>query len=119
MTDPSAGDEAIHLRVGATPPCTRCEGPTVLQVRFPYSWTSGNGNILKGLRESTLCPVCDQERTEAEALSGLLTSRHEPDTAGLAPFVGMVAAWVESLRQERVDLDLLATEHERWQRGDL
>lgn len=119
MNDLSAGNEMIHLRIDATPHCTRCEGPSLLLVRFPHSWTTNSGKSIKGLRESALCPVCDQGKTDTEALLQLLTARDKLDAAGSEPFGSLVAAWVESLRQEYVDLDLLASEHEQWQRGDL
>ncbi|MFI0813124.1 DUF6300 family protein [Streptomyces echinatus] len=38
--------EEIHLRLDASPPCTRCEGPTLLLARFAHSWTNGNGQVV-------------------------------------------------------------------------
>ncbi|MFH8342837.1 DUF6300 family protein [Streptomyces sp. AM6-12] len=119
MTAPGAGDEVIHVRVGATPPCARCESPALLLVRFPHSWAGADGQRLRGLRESTLCAVCDRGRTETEALLRLLTTCGELDAVCSGFAGGLVAAWVESLRRERVDLELLADEHGRWRRGDL
>jgi hypothetical protein len=42
------------------------------------------------------------------------------DATSFEPFGGLVAAWVESLRRSMsyVDLDLLASEDELWQRGE-
>ncbi|WP_390899093.1 DUF6300 family protein [Streptomyces cynarae] len=116
---PNASNEEIHLRVDIPPPCTRCDGPTLLLVRFPHSWTNGNGQRIEGLRESTLCSVCDRGKRETEALSQLLTVYDKLDATDFESFAGLAAAWVESLRQEYVDLDLLANEHGQWQRGNL
>jgi len=119
VNDPSAENEEIHLRVDAPPPCTRCEGPTVLLARFPHSWTNSKGQRIEGLRESTLCPVCDQGKRDAEALLQLLAVCDKVDATGFESFGGLVAAWVESLRHEYVDLDVLTHEHEQWQHSEL
>ncbi|MGW3495752.1 DUF6300 family protein [Streptomyces sp. NPDC001020] len=119
MNDPSAENEEIHLRVDTTPPCTRCAGPTLLLARFPHSWRNTNGQRIEGLRESTLCSVCDRGNKDSDALLQLLTACDTLDVTDFEPFGGLVAAWVESLRQEYVDLDLLASEHEQWQRCEL
>ncbi|MFF3920415.1 DUF6300 family protein [Streptomyces sp. NPDC001852] len=119
VKDPNASNEEIHIRVDIPPPCTRCDGPSLLLVRFPHSWANSNGQSIEGLRESTLCSVCDRRTRETEALVQLLTVCDTLDATGFESLQGLVAAWVESLRQEYVDLDLLASHHEQWQRGDL
>jgi hypothetical protein len=118
VNEPIAKNEEIHLRIDTPPSCTRCEGPTLLLVRFPHSWTNSNGQRIDGLRESTLCSVCDQGKRDTEALLQLLMACGKLDATSLESFGGLVAAWVESLRQEYVDLDLLASENEQWQHGE-
>ncbi|MFE8950054.1 DUF6300 family protein [Streptomyces sp. NPDC007856] len=119
VKDPNASNEEIHLRVDTPPPCTRCDGPALLLARFPHSWTNSNGQRIEGLRESTLCSVCDQGKRDTEALLQLLTVCDRLDATDFEAFGGLVAAWVESLRQEYVDLDLLASNHDQWHRGEL
>ncbi|TVZ90490.1 DUF6300 family protein [Streptomyces sp. BK340] len=119
MTDPDNSREEIHLRLDTPPPCTRCEGPALLLARFPHAWTNCNGRRVAGLRESTLCPICDRGKSDAEALLQLLMACGELDATSFESLGGLAAAWVESLRQEYVDIELLNSEHEQWQRGDL
>ncbi|MGV4985773.1 DUF6300 family protein [Streptomyces sp. NRAIS4] len=119
VSHPGASNEEIHLRVDTPPPCTRCEGPTLLLVRFQHSWTNCNGQKIEGLREKTLCLICDRGKRDAEALFQTLMTCDRLDVTSFESFGGLVAAWVESLRQDYVDLDLLTSEHEQWQRGGL
>ncbi|MEU8975824.1 DUF6300 family protein [Streptomyces monashensis] len=71
------------------------------------------------MRERELCSICDRGKRDAEALIQLLVACGELDATSFESFGGLVAAWIESLRQEYVDIDLLASEHEQWRRGDL
>lgn len=119
MNYPNAANEEIHLRLADPPPCAPCGGPSLLLVRFPNSWTNASGDSVGGVREAVLCPACDRGKPDADTLLALFTVDDQIDFDNMKTFGGLVAAWVESLRQTTVDLDVLADEQERWRRGEL
>jgi hypothetical protein len=116
---PKAENDEIHLQVDQVPPCTRCGGAALLRARFPYSWRNARGETVAGIREAELCPACDRGKPTADELLALFAVDEQLDLDNVETFGGLVAAWVESLRQETVDLVALADEHERWHRGEL
>jgi hypothetical protein len=66
-----------------------------------------------------LCPACDRGTKEASELLNFLTVHNQVHADNVESCGGLIAVWVESLRQERADLDLLAREQEQWRCGEL
>ncbi|MFE2335180.1 DUF6300 family protein [Streptomyces coelicoflavus] len=111
-------EDELLVRMSEVPACASCATPGLLRVRFRHSWQNREGVQITGLRESLLCPGCSAGN-EAAALVDYLSAHKDPMTECLEELGGMVAAWVESLRQEQVDERLLDDQHEQWVRGCL
>ncbi|MFI8952159.1 DUF6300 family protein [Streptomyces sp. NPDC053750] len=117
MTD---GDEIAVRVVDRVPPCARCGGAVLLRVRFGHSWTNIAGHTVDGFREADLCPGCDCGETPAENLLAHLTVAERIPVSSNTELAGHVAAWVESVRQSRVDMELLKREEQAHRRhGEL
>lgn len=111
--------EGMAVQVDKVPPCTRCGDEALLRVQFWHSWTNATGALAEGVREAELCPACNRGEAPADELLALLAVHERLDAANIAEFGGLVAAWVESVRQRRVDIALLNEEHEQWRCGEL
>lgn len=111
-------NEEILIRCGPPEPCRRCDGPSLLSVRYPHSWENGRGDDVTGIRENVLCADCDRGAPPADELIALLAVDQNLDIDNIETFGGMVAAWVEHLRQQNVEAQLQA-EYELWQQGAL
>lgn len=112
-------DEEYEIRLSQTPPCGRCNGPTLLTATFASTMTNARGEEVPGLREVALCRPCDYGEATADGLLAFFTVHERLDEADLWTFNELVVAWVEVARRRRVDLMQLAAEHERWREGVL
>jgi hypothetical protein len=112
-------EDAVLVKVEGTPPCPQCAGATLLLVRFPYAWKNAHGDDVSGLREAVLCANCHYGDPAAAELLALYAVDGDPCPENLAVFGGLVAAWVESVRQRTVDEEALSAEFELWTRGEL
>ncbi|MFC9050866.1 DUF6300 family protein [Streptomyces anthocyanicus] len=108
MTD----SEEINFRFDQVPPCARCGGEALLRVRFGHSWTNITGHLVEGFREADLCPACDSGTTPADDLLALFAVAERVPLTHLAEFGCRVVAWVESVRQPRVDMVRLRGEED-------
>ncbi|MGC5006138.1 DUF6300 family protein [Streptomyces sp. DT203] len=43
-------------------------GPGPVSARFPHSWKNASCEEVPGMREATLCPVCDRDEPAADKL---------------------------------------------------
>ncbi|MFE5199035.1 DUF6300 family protein [Streptomyces sp. NPDC056601] len=118
MTDPTDENEII-LQLDEVEDCPRCGGPSWLKARFAHEWTNGRGETVSGIREALLCPACDRGSQAADELIALFAIDDRLSASNLEAFGGLVAAWVESVRHQRVDEELLTEQHEQWRRGEL
>ncbi|MFD3422611.1 DUF6300 family protein [Streptomyces decoyicus] len=109
----------LLLRLAEPPNCPRCEGRSLLLVRFPHSWVNSRGQELAGFRHAALCPACDRGDEPADTLIALLAVDGQlgPDNANT--FGELVAAWADFVGDRTPDKTLLADEEARWCRGDL
>ncbi|MFD5299583.1 DUF6300 family protein [Streptomyces mutabilis] len=108
----------IAVRVDEVPPCARCGGAALLRVRFGHSWTNIAGKPVKGSREADLCPACDSGATSADGLLALLAVAEQIPVSSITAFASHVAAWVESVRHSRADVDALRSEEQAHRRHD-
>lgn len=112
-------EEEILLKFEEPAPCQRCDGVTVLLARYPHSWKNNRGEDVAGFKEELLCPACHHGEPAATELLALFAVDDQVSLENMEAFGGLVAAWVESVRQRTVDTELLGEEHVRWQRGEL
>ncbi|MET7573391.1 DUF6300 family protein [Streptomyces sp. NPDC005492] len=119
MRGEQRNEETILLKVEDTPACPQCGGPTLLLARFPHAWKNGLGRDVSGLREAVLCPGCHHGDPAAAELLALYAVDGHVSPENLDVFGGLVAAWVESVRQRTVDEGALNAEFELWKRGEL
>jgi hypothetical protein len=114
-----AGDDELHIRITDVPNCLVCGAPGLLLVRYGNSWKNQCGDTVPGIRETLLCPQCSRGNSAAAELIALFAVDEQMSHANVDVFAGIIAAWVESLRQEHVDEELLMAEHDLWRRGVL
>jgi thiol-disulfide isomerase/thioredoxin len=112
-------EETILLKVQDTPPCPRCDGTTLLLAQFQNSWKNRRGEDVPGLKEAVLCPGCDHGEPAAAELLALFAVDDQVSPENMDVFGGLVAAWVESVRQRTVDEEALSAEFELWKRDEL
>ncbi|MER7195494.1 DUF6300 family protein [Streptomyces flaveolus] len=116
----SLGEDELLVKMTDVPLCLVCDTPGLLMVRYGHAWENRNGSLVTGIRECLLCPLCSRGDEAAENVIALLAENEQMTSYDeLRGLGGTVAAWVESLRQRRVDQDLLTTQHEQWLRGSL
>ncbi|WP_411098902.1 DUF6300 family protein [Streptomyces sp. x-45] len=114
-----ASHDELFVKIDDVSDCRACGTPGLLLVRFSHSWKNQTGNDVPGIRETLLCPQCSRRYPAAAELIALFSVDEKMSPENVTVFGGLVAAWVESLRQERVDEELLAAEHDLWLRGAL
>ncbi|WP_372504986.1 DUF6300 family protein [Streptomyces parvus] len=114
-----ASHDELFVKIADVSDCRSCGTPGLLLVRFRHSWKNQTGNDVPGIRETLLCPQCSRRDSAAAELIALFSVDEKMSPENVSVFGGLVAAWVESLRQERVDEELLAAEHDLWLRGEL
>lgn len=119
MSDDQHAEEEVLLKVEETPPCPLCGGATLLLARFPHSWKNNSDEDVPGLKEALLCPACHHREPAAAELLALFAVDDHVRPENLDVFGGLVAAWVESVRQRSVDEEALSAEFAQWQRGEL
>lgn len=119
MSSEGNDEGTVLLKVEDTPPCPQCDGSTLLLARFPHAWKNGLGRDVSGLRETVLCPSCHHSDPAAAELLALYAVDDHVSPENLDVFGGLVAAWVESVRQRTVDEEALTAEFELWKRGEL
>jgi hypothetical protein len=66
-----------------------------------------------------LCPGCDHGEPAAAELLALFAVDDQVSPENMDVFGGLVAAWVESVRQRTVDEEALSAEFELWKRDEL
>ncbi|NUK16250.1 MULTISPECIES: DUF6300 family protein [Streptomyces] len=115
---PTSEDELL-IRIADVSDCLACGTPGLLLVRYKHSWKNQSGDDVPGIRETLLCPQCSRRNTAAAELIALFAVDEQMNLENIDFFGGIVAAWVESLRQEHVDEELLVAEHDQWLRGAL
>ncbi|CAM5387929.1 DUF6300 family protein [Streptomyces hirsutus] len=101
------GGTETTVQIDEVPPCTRCSGEALLRVKFGHSWTNVGEGLVEGVREAELCPACDRGEVPAAELLALFPVDERLDVANCTAFGGLVATWVEAVRQRRVDMDLM------------
>ncbi len=109
----------IELSVAEVPDCRRCDGPGLLQVRYPKSWTGEHGQQVRGFGERVLCQGCDQGDPAAAELLALFAVDDKLDFENLGTFTELAHSWTEVVSQRTPDLDQLEAEAEAWRRGEL
>ncbi|WP_329453366.1 DUF6300 family protein (plasmid) [Streptomyces sp. NBC_01724] len=112
-------DDELIVKIADVSDCLACGTPGLLLVRYKHSWNNQIGDDVPGIRETLLCPQCSHRNSAAAELIALFTVDEKMSPENVDTFGGLVAAWVESLRQERVDEELLTAEHDQWLRGAL
>ncbi|WP_309299406.1 DUF6300 family protein [Streptomyces sp. A012304] len=113
------GHDELFVKIADVSDCLACGTPGLLLVQYRHSWKNQSGDDVLGIRETLLCPQCSRRNSAAAELIALFSVDEKMGPENLDVFGGLVAAWVESLRQERVDEELLAAEHDQWLRGAL
>ncbi|MFK0279530.1 DUF6300 family protein [Streptomyces sp. NPDC090499] len=119
MSSEVRDSETFLIKVDSTPSCLQCNGSTLLLAQFPHTWKNSFGQDVSGLREAVLCPSCDHGDPAATELLALYSVDGPVSPENLDVFGGLVAAWVESVRQRSVDEEALNAEFELWKRGEL
>ncbi|WP_331732542.1 DUF6300 family protein (plasmid) [Streptomyces sp. NBC_00015] len=114
-----ASDDELHIRITDVPHCLVCGAPGLLLVRYRHSWMNQSGGTVPGIRETLLCPQCSRENSSAAELIALFAVDEQMSHANIVVFAGIITAWVESLRQEKVDEELLRSQHDQWLHGML
>lgn len=112
-------DDELLIKIADVSDCLACGTPGLLLVRYKHSWQNQRGDDVPGIRETLLCPQCSRRNAAAAELIALFAVDEQMNVENIEFFGGIVAAWVESLRQEHVDEELLAAEHDQWLRGAL
>ncbi|WP_435241525.1 DUF6300 family protein [Streptomyces cucumeris] len=119
MIDKRHDEEEILLKVREAPPCPRCGSVTLLLAQFSYAWKNSRGEDVSGLKEAVLCPVCDYGDPRTAELLALFAVDGEVSPENLDVFEGLIAAWVDSVRDRTADEGALSAEFEQWKRGEL
>ncbi|MFJ5803775.1 DUF6300 family protein [Streptomyces decoyicus] len=88
-------DEELVLRLDELPDCARCEGVSLLLVRFPHTWSNSRNEELAGYREAVLCAACDRGDQPADELIALFAVDSQLDRADLHEASG---AWPPTVR---------------------
>lgn len=110
--------DTVLVKIADTPPCSQCTGSTLLLAQFAHAWENGRGEDVSGRRETVLCPGCHhKEPTAAQLIALFAADQVRPESMDV--FVGLVAAWLEAVRQYTVDEEALAAEFELWDQGEL
>ncbi|MFC8093617.1 DUF6300 family protein [Streptomyces sp. NPDC057301] len=109
----------VLVKIADTPPCPQCTGSTMLLAQFAHAWENGRGEDVSGRRETVLCPGCHHKEPTAAELIALFAAHAQVRPESMDIFGGLVAAWVESVRQHTVDEEALAAEFELWEQGEL
>ncbi|MET8824157.1 DUF6300 family protein [Streptomyces rochei] len=112
-------DAELLIKMADMPDCLACGTPGLLLVRFRNSWKNQSGEDVPGIRETLLCPQCSRRNQAAAELIALFAVDDKMSPENVDAFGGLVAAWVESLRQDCIDEELLTAEHDQWLRGVL
>ncbi|MFJ8785861.1 DUF6300 family protein [Streptomyces sp. NPDC102476] len=112
-------DDELLVKISDVSDCLACGTPGLLLVRYRHSWKNQIGVDVPGVRETLLCPQCSRRNAAAAELISLFAVDEKMSLENIDAFGGLVAAWVESLRQGHVDEGLLAAEHDQWLRGAL
>ncbi|MEW2497497.1 DUF6300 family protein [Streptomyces nodosus] len=111
--------DELAVKISDVSDCPACGTPGLLLVRYKHSWKNQIGDDVPGIRETLLCPQCSRRNSAAAELIALFTVDEKMSPENVDAFGGLVAVWVESLRQESVDEELLTAEHDQWLRGAL
>jgi hypothetical protein len=109
----------LFVKIADVSDCPACGTPGLLLVQYRNSWKNQTGDDVTGIRETLLCPQCSRRSSAAAELIALFSVDEKMSPENVDAFGGLVAAWVESLRQERVNEELLAAEYDQWLRGAL
>ncbi|MGY4920292.1 DUF6300 family protein [Streptomyces sp. 900116325] len=112
------GDEIV-LQLADPPNCPRCGGSGPVSAQFPYSWTNASGEAVPGIREATLCPVCDRDEPAADRLLAFFAVHKTLEPSELGTFHNLSTAWVAIARARKVNQQQLADEYERSRNGEL
>ncbi|MGW3627007.1 DUF6300 family protein [Streptomyces sp. NPDC000880] len=115
----SEQEEEILLQLANVPNCGPCGGPGLLLANLPHLWKNSRDEDVHGIRAAILCPACDAGEPATNELLTLFAADEQLDLENIEEFGGLVAAWVKSVRQRKLDIELLNEEHERWRQGDL
>jgi hypothetical protein len=111
--------DELFVKIADVSKCPACGTPGLLLVQYRHSWKNQTGDDVTGIRETLLCPQCSRRNLAAAELLALFSVDGKMSPENVDAFGGIVAAWVESLRQEGVDEELLAAEYDQWLRGAL
>ncbi|MEU0836030.1 DUF6300 family protein [Streptomyces sp. NPDC005969] len=111
--------DEIVLQLADPPNCARCGGPGRVSARFSHSWKNASGEEVPGIREATLCPVCDRDEPTADGLLAFFTVHKTLEPSELETFHNLAAAWVAVARARQVDQQQLDDEYERSHNGKL
>ncbi|MFF3359294.1 DUF6300 family protein [Streptomyces sp. NPDC002917] len=112
-------DDEIVLQLADPPNCPRCGGPGPVSARFPHSWKNASCEEVPGMREATLCPVCDRDEPAADKLLAFFAVHKTLEPSELETFHNLSSAWVAVARARHVDQQQLADEYERSCNGEL
>lgn len=113
------GREEIDVQVEEPPACGVCGQPTLLRVSFPSAWDNSRGQEVRGRREALLCPQCERGVPAAENLLAFFAVDGQLDMANVEVFADLVGAWVEVVRNRRVNTADLTAQEEQFRRGEL
>ncbi|MFF6980240.1 DUF6300 family protein [Streptomyces sp. NPDC008343] len=119
MSDHGNYAATILVKIEDTPLCPQCAGSTLLLAQFQHTWENSRGEDVSGRRETVLCPGCDQREPPAAELLALFAAHDQISPVSMDVFGGLVAAWIESVRQHTTDEEALNAEFELWKRGEL
>ncbi|MER7202987.1 hypothetical protein CG723_28010 [Streptomyces sp. CB01635] len=113
MTAPADENDVI-IQLDDMDACRACGEQSVLKASFTQTWTNKRGEAMSGLCEAVLCPECERGTPAADELLALFAVDETLGINNIETFGGLVAAWVESVRHQRVDEARLTEEHEQW-----
>lgn len=119
MAGSGVSAEEFRVRTDQVPLCGRCGAQALLLVSYPNAWENASGQMVAGIKEAVLCPVCHKGQLDADKLIGLLQANESLPPEELDEFAALAAAWIESERRRTVDVDALDDEFKRWQAGEL
>lgn len=101
--------------------CHRCEGPLLLAVQVPHSFTRADGHVVSGQRTVGLCERCDREDPAAQGVLAFFTV-HEAITEDTVHDSGPVLVeWMNHVQTHSpvyTDTDL-DEEIRQWEAGEL
>ncbi|WP_406433624.1 DUF6300 family protein [Streptomyces sp. NBC_01589] len=112
-------EDEIVLQLADPPDCARCGGAGLFSARFSHSWKNASCEEVPGMREATLCPVCDRDEPAADKLLAFFAVHKTLEPSELETFHNLSAAWVAVARARHVDQQQLADEYERSRNGEL